>query len=54
MTSAGLLIAVIIIWFEIVIFACLTGLPVAGVFYLTETDYSTHLLTERLWKENKT
>ena len=44
MTSAGLLIAVIIIWFEIVIFACLTQSPVAGVFYFSGADQSAHLV----------
>jgi hypothetical protein len=48
MTSAGLLIAAIIIWFEIVIFACLTILPVAGVFYLNGADQSAHLVTGKI------
>jgi hypothetical protein len=47
MTSAGLLIAVIIIWFEIVIFACPMTLPVAGVFYFSGADQSAHLVARK-------
>jgi hypothetical protein len=44
MTSAGIFIPAIIIWFEIVIFACLRILPVAGVFYLRGADQSAYLV----------
>ena len=38
MISAGIIITAIIVGFEIVIFACLMILPVAGVFYLSGAD----------------
>jgi hypothetical protein len=44
MTSAGMFITAIIIGFEIVISACLTILPVAGVFYLSGVDQLAYLL----------
>jgi energy-converting hydrogenase Eha subunit B len=48
MTSAGILIAAIIIWLEIVIFACLTGLPAAGVFYLAKANLSGQFYPEKI------
>lgn len=47
MTSAGILITAII-WFEFVIFACLMGLLVAGVFYLDWTHYSAQFYPEKI------
>jgi hypothetical protein len=48
MTSAGIFITAIIIGFEIVIFACLKGLPQAGVFYLAKANLSVQLLPEKI------
>jgi hypothetical protein len=48
MTSAGILITAIIIWFEIVIFACHMELPVTGVFYLDWTHYSAQFYPEKI------
>ena len=44
MTSAGMLRKAIINGFEIVMFACLKGSSLAGVFYLSGTDQSAHLV----------
>jgi hypothetical protein len=48
MIVEGLLIIAIIIWLKILIFACLTGLPAAGVFYLASTNCSVQLLPEKI------
>ena len=50
MTNAGLLRKAIINGFEIVMFACPKGFPVASVFYLTSFDLSTQ---KKIQKENK-
>jgi len=44
MISAGIIFIAIIVGFEIVIFACLTQSPVAGVFYFSGADQSAHLV----------
>jgi hypothetical protein len=48
MTVAGLLITAFIVWLKVLIFACLTGLPAAGVFYLSKTNRSVQLLPEKI------
>ena len=48
MTVAGLLITAIIVWSKILIYACLAGLPAAGVFYLAKTNRSVQLLPEKI------
>jgi hypothetical protein len=49
MTSAGMLIiAIIIIVFEIVVFACLKGFPEAGAFYLVKANLSGQLYPEKI------
>ena len=47
MTSVGIFITAII-GFEIVIFACLKGLPVAGVFDLANANLSVRFLPEKI------
>jgi energy-converting hydrogenase Eha subunit B len=48
MTVAGLLITAFIVWLKILIFACFTGLPVAGVFYLSKINRSVQLIPEKI------
>ena len=50
MNSAGMLQKAIVNGFEIVIFACLKGFPVAGIFYLSSFGLSTQ---KKIQKENK-
>jgi hypothetical protein len=48
MTSVGMFTVAIIIWFEIVIFACLKGSQKAGVFYLAKANLLVHLLPKKI------
>ena len=48
MTVAGLFITANIVCLKILIYACLTGLPAAGVFYLAKTNRSIQLLPEKI------
>jgi hypothetical protein len=48
MTGAGLFITAFIVWLKVLIFACLTELPAAGVFYLSKINRSVQLIPEKI------
>jgi len=48
MTSVGMFIAAIIIWFEITVFACLMKLVETSVFYLVDANRSGQFLSEKI------